>query len=201
MRAEWDVGFLRVSHMGDTNVVDIRAAVPGTDWRTLRLSAVRSLLLLLPDWRTVNLFAALFLCRCRRAPSRPSCVLEEDLLQINLWLGAMETTTNMHYDANHNLLFVLKGSKRVALLPPDMTGGVHAMPVGGGGCPLAGSIKYSPPVSLPCDWSSRTTILFLVDFDRWERVRGQHRRILCMGTFSRIFVLRTDSFFLHWQTF
>ncbi|CAM9521015.1 unnamed protein product, partial [Laminaria digitata] len=59
----------------------------------------------------------------------PSCVLEEDLLQINLWLGAMETTTNMHYDANHNLLFVLKGSKRVALLPPDMTGGVHAMPV------------------------------------------------------------------------
>eukprot|EP00904_Undaria_pinnatifida_P001665 jgi/Undpi1/1149/HiC_scaffold_10.g04611.m1 len=59
----------------------------------------------------------------------PSCVLEEDLLQINLWLGAMETTTNMHYDANHNLLFVLKGSKRVALLPPDMIGGVHAMPV------------------------------------------------------------------------
>lgn len=54
---------------------------------------------------------------------------EEDLLQINLWLGAMETTTNMHYDANHNLLFVLKGKKRVALLPPSMTGGVHAMPV------------------------------------------------------------------------
>lgn len=67
------------------------------------------------------------------ALARPSCVLEEDLLQINLWLGAMETTTNMHYDANHNLLFVLKGSKRVALLPPDMIGGVHAMPVSAGG--------------------------------------------------------------------
>ncbi|CAN0547073.1 unnamed protein product, partial [Ectocarpus sp. 8 AP-2014] len=59
----------------------------------------------------------------------PSCVSEEDLLQINLWMGAMETTTNLHYDANHNLLFVLKGSKRVALLPPDMAAGVHAMPV------------------------------------------------------------------------
>ncbi|CBN77138.1 conserved unknown protein [Ectocarpus siliculosus] len=59
----------------------------------------------------------------------PSCVSKEDLLQINLWMGAMETTTNLHYDANHNLLFVLKGSKRVALLPPDMTAGVHAMPV------------------------------------------------------------------------
>lgn len=54
---------------------------------------------------------------------------EQDLLQINIWLGAMETTTNMHYDANHNLLFVLKGSKRVALLPPNMAAGVQAMPV------------------------------------------------------------------------
>lgn len=62
-------------------------------------------------------------------PYRPSCVSEENLLQINLWLGAMETTTNLHYDANNNLLFVLKGSKRVALLPPDMTAEVQAMPV------------------------------------------------------------------------
>lgn len=60
---------------------------------------------------------------------RPSCVLDEDLLQINLWLGAGETTTNMHFDANHNLLFVLKGSKRVALVPPSMTSRVQAMPV------------------------------------------------------------------------
>lgn len=59
----------------------------------------------------------------------PSCVLEEDLLQINLWLGAMATTTNLHYDANHNLLFVLKGRKRVALLPPSMAGTIQAMPV------------------------------------------------------------------------
>lgn len=51
------------------------------------------------------------------------------MLQINLWLGAMATTTNMHYDANHNLLFVLKGRKRIALLPPNMTGHVEAMPV------------------------------------------------------------------------
>lgn len=42
----------------------------------------------------------------------------------------MATTTNMHYDANHNLLFVLKGSKRVALLPPSMAARVQAMPVG-----------------------------------------------------------------------
>lgn len=68
-------------------------------------------------------------------------MLEEDLLQINLWLGAMDTTTNMHYDANHNLLFVLKGSKRVALVPPDMTGGVHAMPVGAAHWP--GQYKFA----------------------------------------------------------
>ncbi|CAM9831640.1 unnamed protein product [Scytosiphon promiscuus] len=59
----------------------------------------------------------------------PWCVSEENLLQMNLWLGAMETTTNLHYDANHNLLFVIKGSKRVALLPPSMTAEIHAMPV------------------------------------------------------------------------
>lgn len=35
----------------------------------------------------------------------------------------------MHYDANNNLLFVLKGSKRVALVPPNMSAGVEAMPV------------------------------------------------------------------------
>lgn len=62
---------------------------------------------------------------------RPSCVVEEDLLQINLWLGAMETATNMHYDANHNLLYVLKGRKKVVLIPPNMTAKVHAMPVSG----------------------------------------------------------------------
>lgn len=56
-------------------------------------------------------------------------MLEEDLLQINLWIGAGSTSTNMHFDANHNLLFVLKGSKRVALVPPSMTGAVNAMPV------------------------------------------------------------------------
>lgn len=60
---------------------------------------------------------------------RPSCVVEEDLLQINLWLGAMETATNMHYDANHNLLYVLKGRKKVVLIPPNLTAKVHAMPV------------------------------------------------------------------------
>ena len=35
----------------------------------------------------------------------------------------------MHFDANHNLLFVLKGKKSIVLMPPSMTGTVKAMPV------------------------------------------------------------------------
>lgn len=69
---------------------------------------------------------------------------EQDLLQMNLWLGAMETTTNMHYDANNNLLFVLKGSKRVALLPPNMAAEVQAMPVRG----RVGETETERPLSL-----------------------------------------------------
>lgn len=88
-----------------------------------------------PQLATANQMPRLFLtsyvfplCRSSLA-HRPSCVAEEDLLQINLWLGAMETTTNMHYDANHNLLFVVKGRKQVTLLPPNMMGKVQAIPV------------------------------------------------------------------------
>lgn len=47
------------------------------------------------------------------------CAGAQDLLHITLWMGAMGTTTNMHYDANNNLLFVLRGSKWVALLAAE----------------------------------------------------------------------------------
>lgn len=39
----------------------------------------------------------------------------------NLWLAACSTSSALHYDAYHNLLCVVRGSKRVALYPPSAT--------------------------------------------------------------------------------
>ncbi|CAM9185851.1 unnamed protein product [Ascophyllum nodosum] len=99
-----------------------------------------------PHWATAeDVGLDYYLCQCpvfSREPGKPEVlsaiqrhfrtpawVSEKDLLQVNLWLGAMSTTTNMHFDANHNLLFVLKGKKSIVLMPPSMTGTVKAMPV------------------------------------------------------------------------
>lgn len=40
---------------------------------------------------------------------------------VNLWLSGTATATNCHYDANHNLLFVIRGHKTVLLWPPSAT--------------------------------------------------------------------------------
>jgi hypothetical protein len=39
----------------------------------------------------------------------PSFVAAADLLQVCLWAAQRETTTNLHYDCNHNVLFILRG--------------------------------------------------------------------------------------------
>lgn len=96
---------------------------------------------------------------------------EEDLLQINLWMGAMETTTNMHYDANHNLLFVLKGTKRVALLPPSMTAGVHAMPVRREARDLRGGLAHL----------TNSTYYYVVETACTEKQREYGRREMDLG--------------------
>ncbi|CAM9833946.1 unnamed protein product, partial [Discosporangium mesarthrocarpum] len=59
----------------------------------------------------------------------PSFVPPDSLVQINLWIGAIPTSTNLHFDANHNFLFILKGKKTATLLPPSMTADIQAMPV------------------------------------------------------------------------
>eukprot|EP01084_Bolivina_argentea_P162206 282307_1 len=38
-----------------------------------------------------------------------------NLQQLNLWVGIRSTLTSAHYDANHNVLLVLRGEKRVTL--------------------------------------------------------------------------------------
>ncbi|KAG5191138.1 cupin-like domain-containing protein [Tribonema minus] len=65
------------------------------------------------------------LAPCFRAPA---FIDETELLQICLWAGPQETSTNLHYDCNHNVLFVLAGSKVVTLLPPSATPRVKAFP-------------------------------------------------------------------------
>jgi hypothetical protein len=39
----------------------------------------------------------------------PSFVAAADLLQVCLWAAPRATTTNLHYDCNHNVLFILRG--------------------------------------------------------------------------------------------
>ena len=42
-------------------------------------------------------------------------------VSVNLWLAAHRTDSALHYDAYHNLLCVVRGSKRVTLYPPAST--------------------------------------------------------------------------------
>lgn len=41
--------------------------------------------------------------------------------QINLWMNIQQSQSTLHYDANHNLLVLLEGSKTVTLLSPSCT--------------------------------------------------------------------------------
>lgn len=42
-------------------------------------------------------------------------------MTVNLWMGGKPTATTLHYDSNHNLLVVLRGTKQVQLFPPSAT--------------------------------------------------------------------------------
>ena len=58
-------------------------------------------------------------------PGQPPCthsgtaafIAPADLHQIHLWLGTVRSRSNAHFDANNNLLAVIKGTKRVLLAP------------------------------------------------------------------------------------
>ncbi|CAM9999998.1 unnamed protein product, partial [Phaeothamnion confervicola] len=61
----------------------------------------------------------------------PPFVPAERLSELNVWIGGGDTTTNLHYDASHNWLFVLAGLKEVTLFPPSETPSVRAHPACG----------------------------------------------------------------------
>lgn len=51
------------------------------------------------------------------------------LWQSNLWLGTSPSSSATHFDSNHNLLCIVKGSKTVTLHPPSDVTSVEAAPV------------------------------------------------------------------------
>eukprot|EP01031_Cornospumella_fuschlensis_P037685 gene37685-45782_t len=53
--------------------------------------------------------------------SLPSCLQEETIDAVNVWMNLQESKSTCHYDANHNLLIVVSGLKKVFLIPPSLT--------------------------------------------------------------------------------
>ena len=58
-----------------------------------------------------------------RAPSFLFPSKKVQVREINLWYAPCETRTNTHYDGNHNILIVLKGTKTIELCPPGVIKG------------------------------------------------------------------------------
>lgn len=46
-----------------------------------------------------------------------------------MWMSVQSTSTNIHYDANDNVLVITAGTKRVRLWPPSQTHALQAEPV------------------------------------------------------------------------
>lgn len=44
-----------------------------------------------------------------------------DVETVNLWINLCAARSRLHYDANHNLLYVLEGCKELWLIPPELT--------------------------------------------------------------------------------
>lgn len=53
----------------------------------------------------------------------------EELSQINLWMAAAPSETNIHYDAYQNILVVLAGKKVVTLYPPSEFAKLRPYPI------------------------------------------------------------------------
>ena len=72
--------------------------------------------------------------------SVPAIIDPATLYQANLWLGTVGSRSNAHFDANHNLLVVVKGAKRVLLAPPAAVATLGARPA------FAADFHHSPGV-------------------------------------------------------
>lgn len=55
----------------------------------------------------------------------PPFLSAADIDQANLWANIAPACTSLHYDAYHNVLYVLQGSKTVRLMSPAMTAQLH----------------------------------------------------------------------------
>lgn len=58
-----------------------------------------------------------------RAPSSLLPSNKIHVREVNLWYAPCETRTNTHYDGNHNILIVLKGTKTIELCPSNVIRG------------------------------------------------------------------------------
>ena len=54
-----------------------------------------------------------------RAPTHLLPPTIATMVEVNFWYSPRSTSTNYHYDSNHNILIVLSGTKTIELSPPD----------------------------------------------------------------------------------
>jgi hypothetical protein len=54
-------------------------------------------------------------------PPPIDCIAQEHIEVVNAWMNLHEARSTLHYDANNNLLVVLKGAKRIYLASPALT--------------------------------------------------------------------------------
>jgi hypothetical protein len=62
---------------------------------------------------------------------RPSFLqnVSTEIEAINLWMNIQFSQSTLHYDANHNMLTILQGAKRVILISPELTSEVDPVNV------------------------------------------------------------------------
>jgi hypothetical protein len=60
--------------------------------------------------------------------------LREIATATNLWVGTTRSVSNTHFDASHNLLYIVRGAKHVWLSPPAAADGLAPHPVWKAGC-------------------------------------------------------------------
>jgi hypothetical protein len=60
---------------------------------------------------------------CSIYEERPSFLqnISTEIEAINLWMNVQFSQSTLHYDANHNMLTILQGTKRVILISPELT--------------------------------------------------------------------------------
>lgn len=74
----------------------------------------------------------------------PSCVPQNLMKVVNLWLAAPSTVTPLHYDASHNLFAQVSGSKTFYFFPPEKLDALYPGPLNTGGQHVSGIDLFHP---------------------------------------------------------